>query len=177
MSAVLADLVFLRKVLRNGKAVGILRHGAVEGVVEDDDLGFLIAEHFRAGVDALDVCRVVQRCQRREVVDLPDDLRCDDDTVVEDRAALDDPVADRRDLIERVDDLALAFQKGILDTAERDGMVRKIDLFRKLPSVEGLSFDMAAGDADALAEALGDDMFVLHVDELIFEGGAPAVDD
>ena len=97
--------------------------------------------------------------------------------MVEDRAALDDPVADRCDLIERIDDLALTFQKGILDPPERDSMVRKIDLFRKLSSVEGLSFDMAAGDADALAEALGDDMFVLHVDELIFEGGAPAVDD
>ena len=36
---------------------------------------------------------------------------------------------------------------------------------------------MAARDADALAEALGDDVFVLHIDELIFEGGAPAVDD
>ena len=59
MRAVFAELMLFRKVLRNGKAVGILRHGAVEGVVEDDDLGFLIAEHFRAGVDALDVCRVV----------------------------------------------------------------------------------------------------------------------
>ena len=64
VSAVLADLVFLRKVLRDRKTVGIFRHGAVEGVVENDDLGFLFAKDFRAGVDALDVCRVVQRGQR-----------------------------------------------------------------------------------------------------------------
>ena len=97
--------------------------------------------------------------------------------MVEDRAALDDPVADGSDLIKRVDDLALAFQKGILDPAERDSMVRKVCVSRKRSAVEGLPLDMASRDADALAEALGDDLFVLHIDELIFEGRAPAVDD
>ena len=177
VGTVLAALVFFRKVLRNGEAVGILRHGAVEGVVEDDDLGFQVAEDFGAGVDALDVSRVVQRGQRGKLVDLFDDFRRDHDALVVDSAALNDPVADGSDLIEGVDDFALAFEERVLDIAERGGVVRKVRVRRIFTAVEGLAFDVAAGDADTFTEALGDDLLVLHVDELIFEGGAPAVDD
>ena len=149
----------------------------MEGVVEDDDLGFQVAEDFGAGVDALDVSRVVQRGQRGKLVDLFDDFRRDHDALVVDSAALNDPVADGSDLIEGVDDFALAFEERVLDIAERGGVVRKVRVRRIFTAVEGLAFDVAAGDADTFTEALGDDLLVLHVDELIFEGGAPAVDD
>ena len=139
--------------------------------------GFRLPKTSRAGVDALDVGRVVQRSQCGELVDLTDDFRCDHDALVVDGAALDDPVADGSDLIEGIDDFAVAFEKGVLDIAERGGVVRKVRVCRVLTAVEGLPFDVAAGDADALAKALGDDLLIVHIDELIFERRTPAVDD
>ena len=57
---VTADAVLRVQVVGDGVEVGLFGQGGVEGRVEDRDLGDLFAEDLGAGVDALEVGRVVQ---------------------------------------------------------------------------------------------------------------------
>ncbi len=111
-----------------------------------------------------------------ELFDLVLDVFGDEVGLGEVHAALDDAVTDGGDLVQRVDDLGLAAGEDLLDLIEGRGMVRQDDVEVDLDAGIGLCFDVAV-DGDALAKAFGDDFFVRHIDELIFQGRRAGVDD
>ena len=173
--AVLPDGMFLIVFVGQGIHVRLRRHGAVERVVEDDDLRDVFPEDVFRGVDALDVRRVVERGEVAEHVDVRLDLFVDEAALFVEGAALNDPVADGRDLVEGVDDLEVALGEDLFDFIERGGVVGHGNVEADLLSL-CLRGDLAV-EADALAKTGGDGRFIVHVDELILERRGAAVDD
>ncbi len=148
----------------------------MESGIKHHHLGHILAESRRGRPDALDVGLVMKGRQRGVIVDILNDrLRHQNGTIVF-GPALHDAVADGRHLAEIVDDLALALQQRVLDLIEGGGMVGHVYLPGFHIAVLGFVSEFAI-DADALAVALGQHHFPVHIDELVFERGAPRVDD
>ena len=175
VEAILAHLQARVVVIGHGVHVGVGRHGLVEGRVEHRDVGG-IGHHLLAGLDALDVGGVVQRPEDDVVVDGLHDLGVDDLALGEGRAAVQHAVADRVDLLHVGDDALLLVGQGLDDVLHGLGVVLERRIEHDFP-LGGRLLDVAALDADALGLALGDDALVVHVDELVLDGGRTRVDD
>ncbi len=105
VGAVLAHVVLVDDVARDGVAPGLLGHVVVEGGVGHDDVAEL-GEHVAADLDDVGLGVVVQRRQRGDLADPAEGLVGHDRGLGEVPAALDDAVADALDgLVDRLQDL------------------------------------------------------------------------
>ena len=112
---------------RDTVEVGLWFEGVVEGGVEDGDVGHA-REELLASRDALEVERVVERRELGECFDFLAHLRCDDDCFSVLLCAVDDPVADRGDVLEGAQD---AFFEEVVED-EGDGVLDVLDVARCL---------------------------------------------
>ena len=178
VEAVAADAVVLVILIRNRVHEGLAGHGLVERGVKHGDHRHVVAHDLAAGVDAGDVRGVVQRREGGALLERLHDLVVDLHGGGELLAAVDDTVTDRVDLLHVGDHAVLGAGELVDDGGNGLGMRRHREILVK----DGLSADQRAVlqmtvDADALAKALGENGFVLHVDQLILQRGAAGVDD
>ena len=178
VEAVAADAVVLVVLIWHGIGEGLGRHALVEGGVEHGDLGHVLAHDGGAGVDAGDVGGVVQRGEGGAVLEGLHDLVGDAHGAGELLAAVDDAVADSVDLAHALHDAVLCAGQLVDDRGNGLGVGRQGDVLVE----HGLAADergvlQVTVDADALAQALGQDGLGLHVDELVLQGRASGVDD
>ena len=167
VGAVLADVVGVGDVTRDGIAPGVLGHVVVEGGVGHDDVAEL-GEHVAADLDDVGLGVVVQRSQRRDLADLGERLVGHDGGLGEVPAALDHAVADAADgLVNGLEDVEDVLDGGLV--------VRERDLELLLLPAHLLVTDEGTVDADALAVALGVDLARVHVQELVLERRAAGV--
>ena len=178
VEAVAADAVIPVIFIRNGVHIGLSGHGLVERGVEHGDHRHVVAHDGAAGVDAGDVGGVVQRGERRALLERGHDGVVDFDRAGELLAAVDDTVADGVDLLHGGDHTVLGAGQLVDDRGDGLGVGGHRQVFVK----DGLAADErgvleVAVDADALAQTLGQDVFGLHVDQLILQGRAAGIDD
>ena len=176
MGAVAADGIFFIHLIRHAVHIRLFGHGLVEGGVENDNVGHLFAEHGLGAAQALHMGHVVHRGQRGDLLDLVDDGVGDDLGLGEKLGALHHAVADGRDLALVLHDGALAAGHHFNDLHKRFGVGGEGHFLFPLAAV-GLVCDLAALDADALAQALAQHAFALHIDELILQRAGTTVDD
>ena len=138
----------------------------MEGGVEDHDLGHIFAQSGDTSPDAQYVRGVVQRGQIGQARDILDDLVVDQGGFGEDGTALHDAVAHSRNLLHGIDHLQLALGQSLHQALESLGVGGHGDIGLKLAAVGHLVADLSGG-ADALADALGQNALIGHVDELI----------
>ena len=132
-----------------------------------------------SGLDAYDVGVVVLVLVVIALLDGGHDLVSDDDGLGELLAAVDHAVTDRVDLLHGADDAVLLVHKGVQNS--RDGFVvgghGDVGGLDGLLALElGLVGELAV-DADALAQALAQHAFALHIDELKLQRAGTSVDD
>ena len=178
MEAVTADLVLGIVLIGQGVHVGLGGHGLMEGGVEHGHHGDA-GHDLGAGADADQVGGVVQRSQGVAVLDGLQHLVGDQDGLVESLAAVDHPVTHSIDLLHAGDHAVLLVHKGVQNGLDGLGMgghghVNGVLLF--LTGDLGLIGELAV-DADALAQALGQQLAVFGVQQLILQGRAAGVDD
>lgn len=111
VEAIAADLVLLIVLIRHSEHVSLLRHGGMESRIEHDNFRDFLAENAHAGTNALYMCAVVQRCKRDEAFDALDDLFVNENGLAEERAALNDTVADSSDFAQILNDADFTVEK------------------------------------------------------------------
>ena len=169
VEAIAADLVLLIVLIRHSEHVSLLRHGGMESRIEHDNFRDFLAENVHAGANALYMCAVVQRCKRDEAFDALDDLFVNENGLAEERAALNDTVADSSDFAQILNDADFAVEKCVLDLLERFGVVRHADFDLLLSAVCRLVAENAHFKANLLAVALCKHLLVVHIDQLILK--------
>ena len=172
MEAVAPDLVVFIVLIGDGVQIRMLGHGLVEGGVEHRHLGHVVAQDGPAGLDADDVGRIMQRRQGGAVLHRLHDLVGDEDGAGEALAAVDHPVTHRVDLLHGGDDAVLGIHQSVqhgLDGLGVGGHGHIGGLDGLLALHLGLVGELAV-DADALAEALGQQMAGFRVQQLILQG-------
>ena len=97
VEAVAPDPVLRGQLVGDGVAGGVLGDRRMEGRIEDGDHRDARTERRLGGADAGEARGVVQRGQRFELLDRPQDLRVDQGRLRESLAAMDHAVADRVD--------------------------------------------------------------------------------
>ena len=150
----------------------------MEGGVEDADLGHVLAHDLDAGVDAGDVGGVVQGGEGGALLERGHDLVGYQHAARELLAAVDDAVADGVNLVHGAHDAVLGAGELVDDGGYGLGVAGQGDVLVE----DGLIANKrgvleVTVDADALAQALGEELLALHVDELILQRGAAGVDD
>ena len=176
MEAVAAQAVLLIIFVGNGIGVCLGGHGLVESGVKDDDHRDLFAEDLAAGAHGDEAGGVVQRGEVREVVDGLHDLVVNQHRLGEFFSAVDAAVADGRNFRDVVNNLVLAGGQQVHNLGKSLGMGREVGFVFDFGAGGELVADKAAG-SDPFAVALGNDLFILHIDELILHRGAARVDD
>ena len=177
VEAVAADAVVLVVFIRNGVHIGLAGHGLVERGVKHGDHRHVVAHDGAAGVDAGDVGGVVQWGERRALLEGSHDGVVDLDGAGELLAAVDDAVAYGVDLLHGGDHTVLGAGQLVDDRGDGFG----VRGHRQVLVKDGFAVDergvlQMAVEADALAQALGQDVLGLHVDQLILQGRTSAVD-
>ena len=179
MEAVAANLVLLIVFIGQGVHIGLGGHRLVEGGVEHGHLGHVLAHDGGAGVDAGDVGGVVERCQGDAVLQSLHDLVGDEDGLVEGLAAVHHAVTHSVDLLHGADDTVVLVHQSVQHGLDGLGMGGHghIDGVQDLLALHlGLVGELAV-DADALAQALGQQRAGLGIEQLILQGRAASVDD
>ena len=179
VEAVAADLVLLVILIGDGVQIGVLRHGLVEGSVEHRCLGHVVAQHRPAGLDADDVGGVMQRRQGGAVLHRLHHLIGNQDGVGKAFAAVDHPVTHRVDLLHGGDDAVdRVHQSGQhrLDGLGMGGHGHVGGHGGRLALYLGLIGKFSV-NADALAQAFGQQMAGFRVQQLIFQRRAAGIDD
>ena len=143
---------------------GIRESGLVNIAVLD-----YVAENIHAGTNALYMCAVVQRCKRDEAFDALDDLFVNENGFAEERASLNDTVADSSDFAQILNDADFTVEKCVLDLLERFSMVRHADFDFLLSAVCRLVAENAHFKANFLAVSLCKHLLVVHIDQLILK--------
>jgi hypothetical protein len=144
---------------------GPRRDGLMEGRVEDRDLRGPRQERL-AGVDALEVVGVVQRRELDAFADGRLDLFGDHHGFGEILAAVDDAVPEAVDLALVADDAVLGMEEQGQDDLDGHAVVEDLaDLADPVPPGR-LVGDDGVARADLLDDALGQEAFVVHADEL-----------
>ena len=168
VEAVAPHTVFFIIRIRHRKHIRLCRHGLVKSGVKHRHLRHLAAESSCCRTDSLQMRRVMQRRKGGKVRDVLHHLVVDEHRAVVFRAALHHTVADRRHLMQILNHLALAGGQRPLNHRERRRMIRHGLFDHHHPAVPGLMGELAV-DADPLAVALGQHLFTLGVDQLIFQ--------
>ena len=176
VEAIAADLVLLVILIGQGIGIGHGGHGLVEGGVEHGHHGGT-RHQLLAGADADDVGGVVQGGQGVALLNGGHDLVGDAHGLGKLLAAVDHPVTHRVDLLHGGDDAVLLIHQGVQHGLDGLGMGGH-------SHVGGLDSRFASGlisklavDADALTQALGQDLLGIGVEQLILQGRAAGVDD
>ena len=168
VGAILADVILVNNVAREGVAPGVLGHVVVERGVRHDDVAEL-GEHVAADLDDVGLGVVVQRRKRGDLTDLGERLVGHDGGLGEVPAALDHAMTDATDgLVNGLEDVKDVLDGGLV--------VGKRDLELLLLAAHLLVTDERAVDADALAVALGVDLARVDVQKLVLERRATGVD-
>ena len=168
MRAVLAHMVGIGHVARDGVAPGALGHVVVERRVRDDDVAQL-GEHLATDLDDVRLGIVVQRRERRDLAHPAERLVRHHGGLGEVPAALDDAVADALGLlVDRREDVE--------DVLDGRAVIGQLDLELVLLAVL-LVPDERALDADALGVALREHLARLGVEQLVLEARAAGIDD
>ena len=148
----------------------------MESGVENCDHGD-IAHDITAGIDADDVCGIVQRSKWSALLKSLHDLVGDENGGSKLLAAVNDTVTDSVDLLHGADDAVLGACELVDDCRNSLGVSGQGNVLIE----NGLAADQRAVlevtvDTDALAKALGHDRLGLHVDKLVLQRGAACVD-
>ena len=136
-----------------------------------------VAHNVAAGVDADDVCRVVQGSEGSALLERFHNCIVDAHGGSKLLAAVNDAVADSVDLLHGGDNAVLGAGE-LVDNSGNCLCVGghcKILIKYGLAAYQGAVLEVAV-DADALAKALSHDRLGLHVDKLILQGRAACVD-
>ena len=178
MEAVAADLVLFIVLVGQGVHVGLGGHGLVEGGVEHAHHGH--AGHaLLAGLDAGDVGGVVEGGQGDAVLQSLHDLVGDEDGAGKGLAAVHHAVTHSVDLLHGADHAVLFIHQRVQHGLNGLGVGRHghIHGVQGLLALHlGLVGELAV-DADALAQALGQQHAGLGVEQLILQGRTACVDD
>ena len=150
----------------------------MERGVKHGDHRHVVAHDGAAGVDAGDVGGVVQRGERRALLERGHDGVVDLDGTGKLLTAVDDTVADGVDLLHGGDHTVLGAGQLVDDRSDGLGVGghRQVFVKDRLAADERGVLEVAV-DADALAQTLGQNVFGLHVDQLILQGRAAGIDD
>ena len=175
MEAIAADLILGVPTVRHCVDVSLGGHGLVEGGVEHGDHGG-VGHDFLAGLDAGDVGGVVQGGQGDTLADALHDSAVDDDGVGELLAAVNDTVAHGVDLGHIFDDTVVVVGQDLHDQLDGGLVVGHVTVCVVHITAGGGVLDVAV-DADALAQALSQNVFGIGVQQLILQGRAACVDD
>ena len=174
MEAVAPDFVFLIIFIRQAVHIGFLRHGLVEGGVEHGHHGG-IRHQLPAGINADQVRGIVQRGQ---VIAL---LHCRQHFAVyhhgfrELLPAMHHAVSHRADLVQASHHARPGIGQRFQHQADGLRVVgHGGHIFLLLAALRGVGYH-ASVDADSLAEPFGKALLGLRVDQLKFQGGAPAI--
>ena len=168
VEAVAAHFVLLKVLIGKRVQISLLFHVHAESGIEHSDVG-LAGSSCLAGLDAHEVCRIVEGCQVEAVLDGFLHLLVNDDRVAVVGAAVDHAVADGRNFIGAGDDAALLVDQSVHD--HLDGfLVGRHGLFELhlILACRRMSQDRTF-DSDSLAKALCENALIDHVDELILE--------
>ncbi len=141
------------------------RDRLVKGRVEDGDLGDARQEGL-AGLDALEVMRIVQRGELDALADAGLDLVRDQHGLGEILAAVNDAVPDPVDLALLTDDAVLRVEEQRQDHLDGHSVVED---FADLPNpvaALGLVGDDGLARTDLLHDPLGQEDLAFHADEL-----------
>ena len=168
VEAVAADAVLLIVLVGDSVDEGLGRHGLMEGRVEDDDVR-LAGEHVHDGLEAHEVRGVVERRERNDFLDALDDFGRDEDGLRELLSAVDYAVAGRAELVEALEDAELGIDEDVEDVLDSRRVVGEGNFARHRVEAGLRVLDARAFDADALDEALREDLLAFHVDELILQ--------
>ena len=160
--------------MRDGVQVGLLVHAHAEGGVEYSYVRFARANFF-TGLDTHQVGRVVQRARVEALADSSLDILVDNDGFGKLGAAVEHAVADCIDLIDRFDDAVFCAGQSVQNQLYSYGVVRHWGLNNIVVFARYFVGQDRTVDADSLAETLGQDLLVLHINQLIFQRGASAV--
>ncbi len=176
VEAVAADAVVLIVFIGNCVHVCLAGHGLMEGGIEHRDHGN-VAHNVAAGVDADDVCWVVQGSEGGALLESFHDGIVDAHGGSELLAAVNDAVTDGVDLLHGCDNAVLGAGELVDDGCYCLGMGGHCDVLVEY----GLAADQrgvleVTVKADALAQTLSHDRLGLHVDQLILQGRAACVD-
>ena len=136
-----------------------------------------VAHNSLAGVDAGDVCGIVKGSKRSALLQCFHDLVGDEHGGGKFLAAVDDAVTDSVDLLHGADNAVFGRGELVNDCGNGLGMSGESNVLVEHGFVaDQRSVLQMAVDADTLAEAFGQKLLIVHIDELILEGGAACVD-
>ena len=166
VEAVTAHLQAPVVIHRNGIHERLGRHGLMERSVKYRDIG-LAGHDLLAGADAGKIGRHVQRSERNEGFHALHGLVRHQYALLERLAAVEHAVADRADFIQRGNHARLPVGERVHHRADRLGVVRHVaDVIDDLAGGGHGLLEVGAADADALDQALGEHLFIIHVDYL-----------
>ena len=175
MEAVAAHVQALVVLIRHAVEIRLGRHGLMESGIEHGHVGR--ARHdLLARLDAHEVGGVMQRTQRDIGADGVLDLLVDKHAGGERLAAVEHAMAHRADFVHMLDRALLRVGQGLDHEGAGLGVVLDGLLKDDLLAVDLLG-ELAALDADALHQALGHELFAVHVHQLVFQRGRTRVDD
>ena len=163
VEAIAADLVLLVILIGQGVSIGHGGHGLVEGGVEHGHHGG-VGHQLLAGADADDVGGVVQGSQGVALLDGGHDLVGDEDGLGKLLAAVDHAVTHRIDLGHGADDAVVLVHQGVQHGLDGFGVGGHGHVGGLDGSLAGGLIGKLAVDADALTQALGQDLLGIGVE-------------
>ncbi len=177
MKSIPANSVLLIVPVRKGIEIGLGRNSGVKRSVENRDLRLLFSKQFPAGKDCLELRSVMERSQLNQALDPVHYAFVNQDRLREQGTALSDAVPDCVDFIQTGKYFPFSLRQCRRDKFQRLRMVGKINLPLKNAAVSGLVLKGSSGGADSLADAARQNRFPVHLKQLIFERGAPRIND
>ena len=120
------------------------------------------------------VRRIVQRPKVRSLFNRRNHIIIDQGGFGQLRAAMQDSVADRFNLVQALQDTCLRIDQGIKDHLDRFTVGRHRS-FRNLLFAAGRLIDQASVETDTLTQTLRRDLFGIGIDYLVFQRGTAAV--
>ncbi len=168
MKTVAADLVLLIILIGKSIQIRLLRHGLMKRRVEHCHHRH-IRHDLLAGIDADQICRIVERRQIVALLDGFQHLVIDDYGRCKLLAAVHHAVSDRVDLVKRLHYAVIRVCERVDHQFDRHSVIghRRLDLYFILAGRR--MGEHAAIDTDPLAESLREHSFRAAVDQLVFE--------
>ena len=176
VEAVAADAHFLIIAVRHAIHERLRGHGLMERGVEHGHLR-RVRHDFLARLDAHQVRRIVQRAQRDELADGSLHFVGDDAAGGELLAAVQHAVTHRADFIHGLEHALFRVKQRAQHQLRRHDVVRnRLVEVDDLRHVRGLLVQVGAFNRDALHLPLDDHLLVVHVHQLVLQGGRTRVD-
>ena len=148
----------------------------MERGIKDRHHGQLFPKNAAAGPDGSRLGRVVQRADGTHCIDGFDGGLIDQDRVGKLVPAVGHPVAHGRDLLDAVNDAPLALHHLVQDHIKSVLVGEQVRRFFHLVAIRRF-IAVFAVDADPFADALAEDRFIFHANQLVLQRRASAVDD